>query len=329
MRVKTFVAIAFVVLSSLVACGLTVTLRGATPQPTPMPGMSVHDFADVISPDKEAEIQAKAFQLKEKYKTEVALVTVKTTSGEPAFDYSLRLARAWGIGSKEEESRGLLVLVATEDHTTSFRTSRHIEGEFTDGVTGTISREMNGYFKRGDFGGGLSRGMDMILAREAEVFEAPKPPTPTTDGSSTGWWILGLLGLGVGIAGLLYWKFNSGDEETMAKPVTITGFVPTENRSREFQRPSPTYSSLEPRFKERLKTKAQPSPTPVARQAAKGDDEEESSGLIQSVTSYTPPSPSYSNDDSSSSSSSSSDSGISTDYGGSSDFGGGGSDSSW
>src|SRR5215207_10781148 len=142
--------------------------------PGPMSGTFVHDFAGVMPDDKKAEIQAKARRLKDEYKTEIAVVTIDSLQGEESFDYSMRMARSWGIGSKENDIRGLLILVAVKDRKTAFRTSRHIEGELPDGVTGEISRRMNAYFKNGDFGGGLSSGLDMILDRLRAVYE-PQP----------------------------------------------------------------------------------------------------------------------------------------------------------
>src|SRR5215475_13607604 len=92
----------------------------ADPQPTPIPGSYVHDFAGVIDESKRAEINEKAKTLKEKYKTEIAVVTIKTLNGEDIFDYSMRMARSWGIGSKDNDIRGLLIVVAIQDRKTGF-----------------------------------------------------------------------------------------------------------------------------------------------------------------------------------------------------------------
>src|SRR5215207_965997 len=153
--------------------------------PGPMSGTFVHDFAGVMPDDKKAEIQAKARRLKDEYKTEIAVVTIDTLGGEESFDYSMRMARTWGIGSKDNDVRGLLILVAVKDRKTAFRTSRHVEGELPDGVTGEISRRMNAHFKTGDFGGGLSLGMDRILERMKEVSEA-LPAAATAPASGFG-----------------------------------------------------------------------------------------------------------------------------------------------
>lgn len=296
----------------------------ADPQPTPIPGSYVHDFANVIDASKRAEINEKAKTLKEKYKTEIAVVTITSLGGEDIFDYSMRMARSWGIGSKDNEIRGLLIVVAVQDRKTGFRTSRHIEGELPDGVTGSINRTMGQYFKRGDFGGGLSAGMDAILAREAEVFAPPSSaPRPATQGRSAAWLLLLLIPVGGTV--LVFWMLarrrrrREDEAWSTAKSYRSGVVLPTP----VIQPPS------------NLGTR---SVTP--RSVRTGT----SSARRRTQSSYTPPPPrdddyvpssssSYSSSSSSSSSSSDSGSSYSSDsgssYSGGSDFGGGGSDSSW
>src|ERR671939_514673 len=70
---------------------------------------------------------------------EFAVVTVKTTGDQDIFDYSLAVMRGWGIGSSEKG--GLLLVVAVDDRKYFTQVSRHLEGDFTDGVVGQIQRE--------------------------------------------------------------------------------------------------------------------------------------------------------------------------------------------
>lgn len=284
----------------LFAAALCLAARAAD-VPRPLPGTYVHDFAGVISDEKKAEINAKAKQLKEQYQTEIAVVTVASLQGADSFDYSMRMARSWGIGSPDEGSRGLLILVAVKDRKTAFRTSRHTEGELPDGVTGEISREMNGYFKRGDFGGGLSVGMDRVLERMRAAFDpASAKPTVKAGGEGPGpvWVLLALLSFAtviflpllfiVGVAFLL-WR-------AVRRRSAASGAAAYSHRAGGAA--AVTSSSL---------------------QGAESDTSSSSD-----YSSYSSSSDSSSHDSGSDSSSDSS-----SDYGGSSDFGGGGSDSSW
>ncbi|HEX6624033.1 MAG TPA: TPM domain-containing protein [Pyrinomonadaceae bacterium] len=296
-------------------------------QPTPLPGTYVHDFAGVIADEREAEIQAKARRLKDEHRTEIAVVTIDSLQGEESFAYSMRMARSWGIGSPEGDVRGLLILVAVKDRKTAFRTSRHVEGELPDGVTGEISRAMNAYFKQGDFGGGLSAGMDKIIARLKEVGEpqpiAAQQQSPPARGSGIGWlWLPAVIvvpAFGLGYAALRR-RGKKRRETAAAAARSPSGFRAWASKVDPTPVPKTKYKSQDvTRAGSRpAKDKKKKSATRSSYQAP---SYYESSGASSSSSSYDSSSSSYD------SSSSSSDSGSS--YSGGSDFGGGGSDSSW
>lgn len=290
--------------------------------PPPRPGTFVHDFAEVIADDREAEIQVKAQRLRDEYKTEIAVVTIDSLQGEESFDYSMRMARSWGIGSKDNDVRGLLILVAVNDRKTAFRTSRHVEGELPDGVTGEISREMNAYFKQNDFGGGLSAGMDGIFKRMREVYEhQPAAAQTAAPGSRLGWlWlpVVGVPALGLGYVMLRRRGRKRREADAARQSGNRSGF-------REWAATKDPSKTRHPKRKSQDITRAGSYPT---TRKTKKKTASHSGGAAPT---YGYESSGYDSSSSSSSydsgSSSSSDSGSS--YSGGSDFGGGGSDSSW
>jgi uncharacterized protein len=296
MQKRLLVAVIVISISSLV-------VAAQIEQPKPMAGTYVHDFAGVISEDKKAEIQGKAQRLKDEFKTEIALVTIESLQGEDSFDYSMRMSRSWGIGSPDNDIRGLLILVAVKDRKTSFRTSRHIEGEIPDGVTYDINQTMNDHFKRGDFGGGLSAGLDKIVARLQSVYEpsaaTSEPAAATPEKQSSGWiWFWIILWTGVSV---------------------LTVIEAVRKRKRERKR-------REAAARQQKRRPAAHSKAVKSRKAKSSSRSSKSSAPLSSYDSgHSSTWGSSSSYDSGSSSSS--DSGSS--YSGGSDFGGGGSDSSW
>ncbi len=296
-------------------------------QPKPMPNTFVHDFAGVISADKKAEIQAKAQRLKNQFKTEIAVVTIDSLQGEDSFNYSMRMARSWGIGSKDNEIRGLLVLLAIKERKIAFRTSRHIEGELPDGVTGDISRSMAGYFKKGDYGGGLSSGMDAIISRLTQKptpVSAPMTPPPETGSSSIPWLfsLLGIVLIGAAIASLLrYSQEKAGDGFTSSHPSKRNSLrgndVPRRKRMMPAESAQQTSNFWPP---------SDNSDKPSYDPPSSSDSGWFGSG---SASSFDSGSSSSDSGSSSSDSGSSSNSDFGSSYSGGSDFGGGGSDSSW
>ena len=69
------------------------------------------------------------------------MVTVDTTGGQDIFDFSLAVARGWGIGSKDGDKAGFLLVVAIQDRKYFTQVSRHLEGDLPDGVVGQIQRQ--------------------------------------------------------------------------------------------------------------------------------------------------------------------------------------------
>lgn len=310
--------------------------------PKPLPKTSVHDFAGVIADDQEKEIQAKARRLEDEYKTEIAVVTIQSLGGENSFDYSMRMARSWGIGSPDSELRGILILVSVGDRKTEFRTSRHIEGELPDGVTGDISRQMNARFKSGDFGGGLSLALDKILERLRGVYEPPAARSSQGANNILLWLGLGFVALAGGIGLLIFtlWKKAGKRERQRQRQQAIAegrrNYFAVEKPSSPRQTGQKTRQQREWRATRKQQRREQERARRQQQEAYRSSSYATSSG-----SSYDNSSSSYSSSYDSSSSSSSYDSGSSYDsssssssdsgssYSGGSDFGGGGSSSDW
>jgi uncharacterized protein len=76
-----------------------------TESPLPAPTAPISDYAGVIDDNVEAQLNSRIIEFRDKSnpRVELAVVTVKTTEGRDIFDYSLAVARGWGIGSKETD----------------------------------------------------------------------------------------------------------------------------------------------------------------------------------------------------------------------------------
>src|ERR1700680_858196 len=103
------------VILSLALLGSLLAMRvGAepanSPLPPPNPFRYVVDNAGVIDSATNQRMEKILRALKESGDIEFAVVTVKTTGDQDIFDYSLAVARGWGIGSSEGEKNGLLLL---------------------------------------------------------------------------------------------------------------------------------------------------------------------------------------------------------------------------
>ena len=81
---------------------------------------------------------------------QIAVVTVKTTGDDTIDDFAGRLEEKWKVGQKGTD-RGLLFLIATDDHHYSFEVGYGLEGILPDGKVGSIGREMVPYLREGNY----------------------------------------------------------------------------------------------------------------------------------------------------------------------------------
>lgn len=146
--------------------------RAFTDAPLPKPDgfyKYVVDEANVVDAATKEKLATVLNRLKERADIEFAVVTVPTTGDKDIFDYSLALARGWGIGSKEGEKNGLLLVVAVNDRKWRVQVSRHLEGDMPDGLSGEIARQrLVPPFKQNDFNKGISDFVQTVLATLAQ-----------------------------------------------------------------------------------------------------------------------------------------------------------------
>ena len=150
--------------SMLVMNGGARADQGTSPLPKPEPFRYVVDNAGVIDSATNQRMEKILTDLKKAGDIEFAVVTVKTTGDQDIFDYSLAVARGWGIGSSEGEKNGLLLLVAVDDHKYHIQVSRHLEGDLPDGLVGEAGRRMRDPFRRGDYSTGLMTAVQTIVS---------------------------------------------------------------------------------------------------------------------------------------------------------------------
>jgi uncharacterized protein len=129
---------------------------GQSPIPLPSPFTPVVDYAHVIDPETRQKLESIFVNLKDRANIEFAVVTVDTTGGQDIFEYSLAVARGWGIGSKGGEKAAFLLLVAIKDRKYFTQVSDHLEGDLNDGLVGQIQRErLVPQFKKGNYSQGI------------------------------------------------------------------------------------------------------------------------------------------------------------------------------
>ena len=124
----------------------------------------VNDFAGVLDSATQDRLNDLCRQIDQKAHAQIAVVTVKSVDGQDVVSYAVALYQQWGIGTKGKD-RGVLILLATNDHKYWTTVGYGLEEILPDGKVGGFGREMVPLLKSGDF----ARAVTLITARVASV----------------------------------------------------------------------------------------------------------------------------------------------------------------
>ncbi len=190
-----------------------------SPVPLPVPFTPIVDNANVIDAATRERLESIYRNLKERANIEYAVLTVPTTGDQDIFDFSLAVARGWGIGPKDGEKAGLLLVVAVQDRKYFTQVSDHLEGDLPDGLVGIIQRErLVPAFRQQKYSEGIFNAIQAYVATLAQkrgfsvegidqsfAYRQQQPPRgiETRRSPGSGWFITccgGLVVLGILIA---------------------------------------------------------------------------------------------------------------------------------
>jgi uncharacterized protein len=152
-------------------CGLFATAEQVKDLPA-KPSDYVSDFAHVLSPSAIARIDRLAGELDHsKTNAQIAVVTVKTLDGEDSAQWANELEDKWKMGKKGSD-RGVLILLAVNDHKRRIDVGYGLEPILPDGKVGDIGREMVPYLRQNDFDDAMMLAVGQIgkvIAQDAGV----------------------------------------------------------------------------------------------------------------------------------------------------------------
>jgi uncharacterized protein len=158
----------------LVCLGWLLLTLGAHAQnglPKTKPAGYVNDFAGVLSPAARNLLTALCTEVDQKAKAQIAVVTVKSLDGKPVEDFAIGLATQWGVGPKQSD-RGVLILVAPQDHKYWTTVGYGLEPILPDGKVGGFGREAVPYLRDGNYDAALllmTRRVADVIAQDRGV----------------------------------------------------------------------------------------------------------------------------------------------------------------
>ena len=136
----------------------------------------VVDRTGTLSNADIAQLTQTLADLEKRKGSQIAVLVVPTTDGEPIEQFSLRVAEAWKIGRKKIDD-GALLVIARNDRRLRIEVGYGLEGILTDVTSRRIIDEIiTPKFRSGDFAGGVSAGVErMIGLVNGEKLPSPEP----------------------------------------------------------------------------------------------------------------------------------------------------------
>jgi uncharacterized protein len=173
-----------VVLAALAAALPLLAASGRAEPLVPVPALKapVTDLAGVLTQDQVAALDSKLRSFEQAKGSQVAVLIVPTTRPEEIEQYGIRVAEAWKLGRKGVDD-GAILLVARDDRKVRIEVGYGLEGVLPDATANRIiDEDIVPRFRRGDYGGGVTAGVDRMLA----VIEGEPLPEPAHRATSRG-----------------------------------------------------------------------------------------------------------------------------------------------
>lgn len=159
------------------------------------PSGYVTDLAGVIAADTKARLEALCHEVEEKTGAQIAVVTVHSLEGDSVENFAVNLYKQLGVGSKSD-NRGVLLLVAPEEHKYRVEVGYGLEPVINDARAGDAGRAMVPLLRQGDYSAAIEAATWMLakyIADDRGIALSGHPPARTirqTRGKSSpiGFW---------------------------------------------------------------------------------------------------------------------------------------------
>lgn len=172
-----------VIAAAIVFFGLIVLPAGAgalavPPKPTDIP---VVDQTNTLTTEQKTTIAARIAEERKATGNQIAVLMISSLEGDALENYSLNVAREWGVGQKERDS-GVLLLIVKDERRLRIEVGRGLEGPLPDIRANQIIRDrIRPAFRQNDYFAGISAGVDGIITA---IHGEADPNLAATDSNS-------------------------------------------------------------------------------------------------------------------------------------------------
>ena len=177
--------ILFLTSAALVAAIAPPRAGAAAPEVIPpIPPRHFNDYAGVVEPSVAADLDQKLATFEKVTSNQVLVVVYSRMLSDSSIeDYTVRVAQKWGVGQKQRDN-GIILFVFSQERRLYIQVGYGLEGALPDALAkNIIDAQITPRFRDGDYAGGLSAGIDAILAATRGEYQAmPVRPSAGSDG---------------------------------------------------------------------------------------------------------------------------------------------------
>lgn len=143
------------------------------------------DQTNTLSSSDKAQLSAQIAELRKQKDFQIGILLISTLGTDSLEDYSIRVARQWGIGEKPKNS-GILLLIVKDDRKLRIEVGSGQEGDLTDARSSRIIRNtITPQFREGNYVAGIGAGVAEIAA----AIQSQPEKAATSGSENTGEWI--------------------------------------------------------------------------------------------------------------------------------------------
>lgn len=149
-------------MASAAAIGLAkpVSALEVPPKPVDIP---VVDTTNTLTAEQKQALAKRIAEERQATGNQVAVLMIPRLEDNSLEEYSLEVARSWGVGQKDRNS-GVLLFIAKDDKRLRIEVGYGLEGALTDIRSGQIIRDrITPKFREGKFYEGINEGLSGIL----------------------------------------------------------------------------------------------------------------------------------------------------------------------
>jgi uncharacterized protein len=160
-------------------------------QPVPPLSGRIVDLSHTLSADQRQSLDKRLQDFEQRKGSQIAVLIVSGTEPEAIEQYAIRVAEQWKLGRKKVDD-GAILVIAKDDRALRIEVGYGLEGALNDAISKRIIDDIIvPDFRRGDFYGGISAGVDAMI----RVIDGEPLPEPdkSTEGSASATGLMPLL----------------------------------------------------------------------------------------------------------------------------------------